>query len=274
MTSRSSMQAVQPAQSGGQGTEMSESQQLHFTCNICGGENDVAVAALDREKRSCIHCGSSVRTRSVIHLLSMSLFGHSLSIDEFPESPTIHGIGLSDWPVYAKRLTDKLDYTNTYYHQEPRLDITAVPEPLYETCDFIISTDVFEHVLSPVSDAFRGAWKLLKPGGAMIFSVPFTNRGTETVEHFDALHDFEILNSEGKYRLVNRRADGRVDTYDNLRFHGGPGETLEMRLFCRQSLLEELEAAGFSVELFDYPVPQRGIVWQQSWSVPMLARKA
>lgn len=246
---------------------------LQFICNICNTHNDVALARLDREKRSCTHCASSVRTRAMIHLLSMALFDQSLAIDDFPVSPRLRGIGLSDWPGYANRLPHKLGYVNSYYHQEPKLDITNVPPERFGSCDFLISTDVFEHVLAPVSAAFSGAYNLLKPGGAMMFSVPFTNHGHATVEHFDALHDFEVIEDEGAYRLVNRRADGHVDTYDNLKFHGGPGSTLEMRLFCRESLLDELQNAGFQVELFDHPVESRGIVWQQSWSVPLLARK-
>ena len=257
----------------GQAGKGSDEPRLQFTCNICNRDNEVALAALDREKRSCAHCGSSVRTRAMIHLLSMALFDESLAIDEFPVSPRLRGIGLSDWPGYANRLPHKLGYVNSYYHQEPKLDITAVPPQRFETCDFLISTDVFEHVLAPVSAAFEGAYALLKPGGVMIFSVPFTNRGHETLEHFDALHDFEVIEDADAYRLVNRRADGRVDTYRGLKFHGGPGATLEMRLFCRESLLSELRRAGFQVEFFDYPVEHRGIIWQQSWSVPLLARK-
>lgn len=246
---------------------------LRYVCNICGGNNESEISMLDREERSCDQCGSSVRTRAIIHLLSKNLFGECLTIDEFPSSDSIRGIGLSDWPVYAKRLAEKLDYVNSFYHMEPRLDITDIPDDRVGSCDFLISTDVFEHVLSPVSAAFSGAHRLLKPGGAMIFSVPFTLRGTETVEHFKDLHDFEIVNEEGKYYLVNHRVDGQVDTYEGLKFHGGPGDTLEMRLFCRASLLDELQQAGFEVEMFDYPVENRGIVWQQAWSRPLLARK-
>lgn len=209
----------------------------------------------------------------MIHLLSTALFGECLAIDEFPVSPRLRGLGLSDWPGYANRLPHKIGYVNTYYHQEPKLDITAVPADRFDSCDFLISTDVFEHVLAPVSAAFEGAYALLKPGGTMIFSVPFTNRGHDTTEHFDGLHEFTIIEEEQKYHLLNRRKDGRVDRYDNLKFHGGPGTTLEMRLFCRESLLHELREAGFQVQIFDYPVEHRGIVWQQSWSVPLLARK-
>lgn len=251
---------------------MNDPTPIHFTCNICGSHNEIALDQLDRERRSCSGCNSSVRLRAMIHMLSMSLFGESLVIDEFPQNE-YRGVGLSDWPGYATRLPQKMDYTNTYYHKEPRLDITNVEDARLESCDFLIASDVFEHVLSPVSRAFEGAWRLLKPRGVMIFSVPFTLRGTDTVEHFSDLQDFEVLQVDGDYRLVNRRASGGVDVYDGLRFHGGPGETLEMRLFCRHSLIRELEAAGFEVEIFDQQVWERGIYWPQAWSLPLYARK-
>jgi hypothetical protein len=245
---------------------------IWFECNVCGRHASAERADLGRENVSC-GCRSSVRMRSVIHLLSMHLFGESLAIRDFPYRPSIKGIGLSDWPVYGDRLAGRLGYTNTYYHQAPRVDITDVPAELRARLDFIISTDVFEHVLAPVSAAFRGARDLLAPGGAMIFSVPFLVHGEDTIEHFEGLHEFQVEEQDGRHRLVNRRADGRIDMYDELIFHGGPGETLEMRVFTRHSLLREFDDAGFDVEVFDHDVPERGIVWHQTNSVPMLARK-
>jgi hypothetical protein len=251
---------------------MSE-ESLEFVCNICSTRNICVVSALDRERKSCTGCNSSVRTRAIVHLLSVSLFGEGLEIRDFPESRHLVGIGMSDWLPYARRLEEKLGYRNTYYHQAPRLDITRVPDELHGTCDFIVSTDVYEHVLAPVSLAFDGAHQLLKDDGVLVFSVPFTNKGEETVEHFRGLHDFHIEQADGTYRLVNRNVDGTEDVYTGLKFHGGPGETLEMRLFCRASLLAEFERAGFDVVFFDQDVPEHGIIWHQSWSTPLVARK-
>lgn len=246
---------------------------IAFACNVCGSREAAPLAAFDRERRSCSSCGSSVRIRAIVHLLSVHLFGESLAIEDFPESKGVKGVGLSDWPPYGKRLEQKLDYRNTYFHKEPRLDITDVPEAMHGSCDFVIATDVFEHVLSPVSAAFRGAFQLLKPDGALVFSVPFRNKGEETIEHFHDLQDFEIVEEDGAFKLVNRRADGTTETYTDLKFHGGPGDTLEMRLFCRESLVREFEQAGFEIEFFDTDVRDRGIVWQQTWSTPLVARK-
>src|SRR3954463_15859360 len=111
---------------------------LRFRCNICGQDSAAERRLLSREKPSCLHCGSTVRWRSVIHVLSMELFGDSLALPDFPYLPEILGIGMTDWDGYAIPLAKKLGYTNMYYHCEPRLDIVAPPPELEGTLDFII----------------------------------------------------------------------------------------------------------------------------------------
>src|SRR5258708_3912358 len=163
---------------------------LHFRCNVCGRKTSFPGDQLSRELSSCVYCGSNVRWRSVIHALSTELFGASLAIPDFPKRPDLVGIGLSDWDGYAKGLAEKLSYTNTYYHQEPLLDITSVAPSQYGRYDFIISTDVFEHISPPISKAFENARRLLKPNGVMIFTVPYVEG--ETREHYPELHRFSI----------------------------------------------------------------------------------
>ena len=230
------------------------------------------MAALTREVPTCGRCGSSVRTRAIVHLLSTGLFGRSLALRDFPHDRGIRGLGLSDWDGYAGPLAGRIGYRNTFFHAEPHLDITQVPEEMVGSCDFVISTEVFEHVLAPVQRAFDGARRLLKPGGVFVLTVPF-DPGAPTREHFPLLNDFELVEEDGQRRLYNRAADGSVQVFDDLVFHGGPGSTLEMRLFGLQDLLDHCLRAGFSsVAVQDDAVPERGIVWQFPWSVPILAR--
>jgi SAM-dependent methyltransferase len=111
--------------------------------------------------------------RAMIHLLSQALFGRGIALFDFPIRKDIRGIGLSDWIGYAAPLAQKLNYTNTFYHQEPRLDITDIDPSLEETLDFLIATDVFEHIAPPISVAFENSHKLLKPTGVFILTVPY-----------------------------------------------------------------------------------------------------
>ena len=205
---------------------------LTFSCNICGTSNRRPLAFIQREEPSCDGCGSTLRCRGVVHALSTSLFGRCLTIPNFPSCPDIVAWGLSDWHEYADRLSKKLSYTNTFYHQDPRLDITSISSRDIGRLDVLISSDVFEHVSPPVGKALKNARLLLKPNGVLILTVPYGLQ-PETVEHYPRLYDFVIEDYEGDRRLVNTTVDGERETFSNLVFHGGAGSTLEMRIFSK-----------------------------------------
>lgn len=245
-----------------------------FTCNICGASNVAIPAALERETPSCTQCGSTVRMRGFVLALSGMLFGRAHAIQEFPASIPLHGIGLSDWHGYADRLAQTVDYQNTYLTRAPMLDITAVPPALRGSCDFVTSNDVFEHVVPPVSAAFEGAHALLKPGGALVLCVPFAIHREHTIEHFADLHAWEVRGSGEAARLHNRTRDGREQVFDGLKFHGGEGSTLEMRIFSRTTLAETLRQAGFvDIHFCDEDAPEFGVYWPIKKSLPVTARR-
>lgn len=248
-----------------------------FRCNICDQQNEATLGGLTREASTCKKCGSTVRMRSIIQILTTELFERSLSISQIsPPRPDIVGIGMSCWDGYAIPLAHRLAYKNTYYHQEPRLDITKIEPAMEGTLDFILSTDVFEHVEPPVSRAFENAKKLLKPGGVLVFSVPFNHPGEDMVptkEHFPELNDYSIETTPTGYRLKNTTRAGEVQYFNDLVFHGGPGSTLEMRVFSESSMLHELTEAGFeNITIYSDPDLRHGIYWQNKWSVPLAAR--
>lgn len=246
-----------------------------FTCNVCGGHNrGVLLAhAENRECQSCQHCTASLRMRSLMYLLSMELFGEPLALPDFPVRPDIRGLGMSDWDGYALVLAQKLAYTNTFYHREPRLDISAANEAQAGHYRFLISSDVFEHIPPASLDAaFANSRGLLDDRGVFIFTVPYTKLG-ETREHFPRLHEWRIEQVEGRHRLLNRTVDGRDEVFENLVFHGGEGMTLEMRMFSEGDLMRRLAAAGFSTARVhgEHYAPY-GILWPIDHSLPIVAR--
>ena len=244
---------------------------ISFVCNICGQANDVTV--LKHEESSCSGCGSNVRLRALVYLLSNELLGDAFLLPEFPALPAIKGLGLSDQASYACTLARKFDYTNTYYDREPRLDITESHPDRYGTYDFILSSDVFEHIAPPVERAFDEACKLLKPHGVLCLSVPFSLQES-TAERFPELHEFALVSLSGSPVLINRTREGALEIRDDLVFHGGVGATLEMRLFSQKDLCAKLALAGFQeVRFLSEPAPQFGIAYEGGWSLPMLARK-
>jgi SAM-dependent methyltransferase len=246
---------------------------LVFQCNICGQMSEVHMTDLQRETRSCLACGATLRWRAIIHLLSHTLFGRSLPLPDFPVRPDITGLGMSDWEGYALPLTRKLSYQNTFYHQPPHLDITMLDSARVGTCDFVIATDVFEHIAPPIALAFHNVWRLLKPGGSFILTVPYLKTGM-TAEHFPRLHEYTIEQTSSGYILRNRTREGTLETFEDLVFHDGPGATLEMRSFSEQSLLEELRKAGFgAIQVHQEPHFVHGIYWRQDHSRPITARR-
>jgi SAM-dependent methyltransferase len=232
---------------------------FNFRCNICGHLATFPNAKIKREVWSCYYCMSTLRWRGIIHALSNELFGESLALPDFPVRPDIVGIGLSDWDGYASILEKKLSYTNTYYHQEPFLDITSIKPEQRRLYDFIICSDVFEHIAPPVSKAFENAQLLLKPDGVMIFTVPYAEG--ITTEHFPELYKYSLQKRQDKWILLNQTVDGRSQEFSDLTFHGGPGSVLEMRVFGKESLLQETRAAGFeSVRIYDEEFPEYGLI--------------
>jgi SAM-dependent methyltransferase len=246
---------------------------IKFLCNICGGLSEKDRAELGREDRSCNGCGSTSRWRSIVHCLSESLFGRPLTIANMPVDKSVVGMGLSDAKLYARQLAEKFSYTNTHYHKEPLLDITKVPDEATNSLDFLISTDVFEHIIHPVSVAFRNVHRMLKPTGVLVFSVPFQSEG-KTQEWFPRLNQYSIVDFFGEQLLINRTKDDEIEVHRKLVFHGGSGDTLEMRLFSLPGIISELTAAGFHhIYILDADLPDWGLLNRGDTSPPLVAAK-
>ena len=246
---------------------------MEFTCNLCGRPNR-ATKELDRETPSCSSCGSNVRTRALLQALSMELFGASLTLPDFPCVKSSRGIGLSDSHQYADRLAAKFDYRNTFFDREPRFDIANPETGESGQYDFLIASEVLEHVAPPAGAAFQNAYRLLKPHGFLVFTVPYSLELT-TAEHFPNLHDFGLARLRDRVLLINRTREGAVEVFDNLVFHrAGAGEALEMREFSESSLRQLLADAAFlSVRIYSQDYPPFGIVHSEPCSLPITARK-
>lgn len=244
-----------------------------FLCNICGTECDRPSEGLSREGAGCPVCHCSMRVRAAIALLSSELLGVPMTLPEFPVLKGIRGLGMSDFPEVAEKLAEKFDYTNTFYHQSPRFDVTQPDPQDFGRYDFIFTSEVMEHVPPPVEQSFANLFNLLKPEGLLVMTTPYS-LGGKTKEHFPELHEFSLAPLNGQTVLMNRRRDGTLEVFENLVFHGGPGSTVEMRVFTEQSLHETLLNAGFSaVRVACENVPEFGIEHAETWSLPIVARK-
>ena len=80
-------------------------------------------------------------------------------------------------------------------------------------------------------------------------------------------------NKEGSWEAKLKYNDGSEEIDSNPKFHGGPGKTLEIRLFNRSRLIQELNLSGFiDIVIHDENMPHYGINWSAASRV-ITARK-
>ena len=106
--------------------------------------------------------------------------------------------------------------------------------------DFVTCSDVFEHVLPPVGHGLSGVRQLLAQQGFAVFSVPVEYQAF--VEHYPGIAEWAP--SPSGISWVDERGKSHADTHPI--FHGGSGETLEMRQWTVESFESELTDAGFN----------------------------
>ncbi len=190
-----------------------------------------------------------------------------------PSSTGIVGLGMSDWDGYASRLPNILGYRNTFYDHSPTLDIMApIPDDLAGSCDFVICSDVLEHVAPPYERSLAHLLDVLMPGGVLVLTVPMRCDGP-IEEHYPDLCDYKIVTLGPEPILVNRTSAGELQVFRDLVFHGGSGATLEMRVCSLSAVIATLARVGFDdVASFDELDPEHGIVWNHGCEWPITAR--
>ena len=250
---------------------------MFFKCNICGDLNDNNEEVYRRESIICNTCQSNVRYRSIMQILSSLIYEEQMCMQEFPVNKEISIMGMSDSPAYANVLPSKFNYLNTVYEGNGfHLDITNVPSSFQSKYNYVICADVLEHVPPPISRAFDGLFQVLKPGGYLILTVPYTLE-KQTVEHFPNLHNFSIEEVEGVLTLKNTTKEGIVEMHQDLVFHGNIQSSqgaLEMRVFCETDVFQNLSNSGFDeIRTAAFNNTEFGIKWEEMWSLPIIARK-
>jgi len=217
---------------------------LFFIDNIYGAISLVDLKhGVGRERSIGLHSGTFQRPRALVYALLNALDLHPiLPFNEIDQH--IQGIGLSDVHFVATQLAQYFNYTNTFLHKEPILDITE-KIPKFTELDFILSSDVFEHIPPPVERAFEACYAMLKPGGVCVLTVPYNPGDGQTIEHFPSLHKWKIKNSRTGPYIRNQNRNGEIEIFENLVFHGGDGLTLEMRVFSERDLIRMAKEAGF-----------------------------
>lgn len=123
-----------------------------------------------------------------------------------------------------------------------------------ESVDLVISTDVLEHVPHPYR-AHREIFRVLKPGGQHIFTMPF---------YLDSPLD-DVRTTE---------AHGHVTYHKKKVFHGDPmkpGDGALVWTLPGLQMLIELARIGFEVAMYNLHEPRFGIIGP--WSIVFVAKK-
>lgn len=237
---------------------------MSFLCNITGNRFDLNDSEKNRE--SGCRFGFNCRFRAICYVFSKLFYGKCEIMKHLENNKQLKGIGMSD-SGWARLFEEKFNYTNTFYHTHPYLDINNSEHVRnYTELNFVISSDVFEHVdpFPSLQYSFNNVFKMLKKGGVLIFSVPYTHGDHK--EHFPTLYNYRIEHENGEYVLHNTTINNEKETFRNLCFHGGPGNVLEMRVFSKSSIISFLEEAGFTEITFHEiteDMNKYGIFWSK-----------
>jgi hypothetical protein len=236
---------------------------IPFFCSACLRPSFAPKDSIGRESFNCHWCNATSRERAIFLQI------HSQYLQRKIKSPMkrVHILGISDGHLTSTILSKIYgeSYTNYHYHLDPKLNITNVPASLFGKADIISCSEVLEHVAPPINKAFEGLYKLLKENGALVLSVPHTDRLGVHQEHFPVMQESQLVTQNGVTLLIGEDANGKRLSFKNLIFHGGIGATLEFRVFSEVSLVNYLNSAGFSNLHKNRDSKLFGVLWEP-WS--------
>jgi len=239
-------------------------------CILCGTTLRVAAADAHRERALCPCCGVNARLRGVILGVLRAVAADPLRpLHTLPPRREIRAVGISDHPACAAAFAEAFDYTNTFFHCDPLLDICdAAAAARFGGCDLVVCSDVIEHTLRPPAVTIANLLAMLRPGGALVLSAP-TFRIPATIEWYGGVTGFTIAREAEGFAV--HWTDLRGQTLIDRRpiFHGGPGTVLEMRVIAADDLLDVARRLAASVEVLAF-APAWGYAWRFVREFPYL----
>jgi SAM-dependent methyltransferase len=212
-----------------------------------------------REGQICISCGASVRVRQLARVLVSLLFeaktGPVLSVREGVAEGRFQNLKLAEvnsCGALHKFLSGIPDLAYSEFLPE---DPSTAHENLLsltyadESFDFLLHSDTVEHV-PDVDRAFAEIWRVLKPGGTCIFSIPWVRDGRETLIRARVWQNGE---------LAATSSGGPVEAVEHLlppSYHGGSYQSTKQYLVFYEfgaGFLSHLDALGFQTGLVELP---------------------
>jgi SAM-dependent methyltransferase len=136
-----------------------------------------------RENFRCAECGASLRYRLQAEAIAATSGSPDASLAELCGEPSFRSLAIYEPGIVGpfRRFLRKLPgYLNSYWwpevepgetHEGVRCEDLRRLTLSDESVDLVISSDIFEHVRDPMR-AFAEVFRVLRPGGHHIFTVP------------------------------------------------------------------------------------------------------
>lgn len=168
---------------------------LHGWCPICEDEV-VFTSAYDwfRDHLLCSGCGSVPRERALFRVIK-ERFSNYCDL-------TIHETSPGNRGASVKLANECRNYSFSQFFKDTQLGTVHrsgircenLEDLSFDDCtfDLFVSQDVMEHVFNP-EKAFREITRVLKPGGAHIFTVPLINKWQPTERWASLCENGEVV---------------------------------------------------------------------------------
>lgn len=164
-----------------------------------------------------------------------------------------YGLGISDNPEMAKFFRRCFNYSNSELDVNPIVDLLNPPESLSGLYDFVICSDVLEHVPPSPDRAIVSLASFLRPGGIAMVSVPVS--GGDTDEYYPGIVSWSMEN--GALHWTDTAGTTHIDPDPEI--HGGDGLTIAFRTWGAEDFERAVLESGFSSIERLVPCPELGV---------------
>jgi SAM-dependent methyltransferase len=220
-------------------------------CPVCGAHEGFENYTDNlRESGQCRGCGSFERQRCLAFVLRHRL---GLGFDgPLRLPPRLAAHNTESTGALHQRLLASPRYSFSEYwgpdHRPGEIVNDVRHEDLQalsfadESLDLVLSSDVLEHMPDPYQ-AHAEIFRALRPGGAHIFTVPFSNQRPDDVRA--------------------RLEDGEIRYFGEKLYHGDPvrpDEGILVWTIFGSDMLDRLEAIGFQPLMWRFSAPHWGVV--------------
>jgi SAM-dependent methyltransferase len=232
-----------------------KTKRMPIKCPVCGSFSLAYIPDDDfRENYRCTKCSASNRQRQVAFVLCNAIANNKIkSLNDLSEASHLSIYNTETYGSlhhYLSRLKGYVcsdyfgpeyksgDYVNNIMHQD--LMALSIQDNLF---DYVITTDVFEHIPEPYV-AYQEVYRVLKPGGRHIFTVPFYQ--TEIQDEKRAAID----------------DDGKIIYYKDPWYHIDPlrPEGILTYTVFSIEMLVKLSKIGFKTNMYLLYRPYNGIL--------------